>query len=612
MELKKETEVLKNSTILVGYVSSNVSLANIPIVVAAYQKKGSERKIMHYAVLNGTGGYELIVPKGDYRIVAYADKNRNLIYEKEEAIGQYREESLSVPSGGVIKELNIMISNPPAQSIDFPAGTLIPSQKTHPYHCSSPGVITDLDDPIFSEEYARKAYWNPLAFFREIGGNIYFLEPYDPNKIPILFIHGAAGSPRNWKPFIASLDRDRFQFWFYYYPSGATIGAMSHLLFWKLYTLQHKYKFTELCITAHSMGGLVARSFIVNFIDAFSFDATFISISTPWGGESLAADGVKYAPAAIPAWNDMQPDSEFIKSIFRKKMLQTIDYYLFFGHKGNRNPLRPNNDKAVTMESMLDIRSQKEAKMVYGFNEDHESILASEQVLSQYAAILSESHTKTKHSAETYGNRLRVLFSFDFPKDLPKPRAILYLRPVNKKGSETWLYLNFNESGHIYGPFTPGEYRVTLIAPAFYPEPSTIPVTIGKGVVPSVTFSMKPKGCLTGRIVNSDNHIRQAGMYLDSDKNVKIQSITLRGKGITRILKPSRKTNDNHFVDLYLSETDYTTDGYFCFYGLPGGAYELVIQAKGYETYSEICHVRPGFFENEKQIELVKKDRESP
>jgi uncharacterized alpha/beta hydrolase family protein len=123
------------------------------------------------------------------------------------------------------------------------------------------------------------------------------------------------------------------------YPSGASIDSMSYLLFWKLLNLQHKYKFKELFITAHSMGGLVVRSFIVNFGEFFPYITNFISISTPWGGEEFAKSRVKYSPAVIPVWRDMQPEGEFIQSIFRKKIPPTIEHFLFFGHKGNRNML---------------------------------------------------------------------------------------------------------------------------------------------------------------------------------------------------------------------------------------------------------------------------------
>jgi pimeloyl-ACP methyl ester carboxylesterase len=580
----------------------------MPVVVAAYLKKGNTRTIVHYTQLHELGPYELIVPKGNYHIVAFGDKNRNLIYEKGEAVGQYAEEnSVFAPAGGVVGDLDILISSLNTGKIDFPTGSVMPSKKSETFHSTSPGAIADLDDVLFSDDYGNKGFWTPLEFFKEVGGNIYFLEAYDPEKIPILFVHGAAGSPQNWKAFFENIDRVKFQPWFFYYPSGASINAMSHLLYWKLLNLQLKYKFKELYITAHSMGGLVVRSFIVNFGNLFPSITNFISISTPWGGEELAKTGVKYSPAVIPAWRDMQPESELIKSIFRKRMPPTIEHFLFFGHKGNRNLLRQNNDKVVTLASQLDQRSQREAKMIYGFNEDHVSILSSEQVLSQYSAVLAASSEKTRDAVKALGNRLRVDFEFDLPKELPRPRSALLLRPVDKNRPVTWLYLGNEDAGQKHGPFPSGKYEVSLIASAFAPKPSRIPVTIEKGRVPSVKFSMNPRGQIYGYVVNTKNSINQAGEYQRPDTDVQVKSITLRGGGITRNLIPTKK-EDFSFFDHYLSGTDYVADGAFYFFGLSAGKYELTINAAGYEQYSEIRHVRPGQYGNEMVIELVKKN----
>ena len=77
-----------------------------------------------------------------------------------------------------------------------------------------------------------------------------------------------------------------------------------------------------------------------------------------------------------------------------------------------------------------------------------------------------------------------------------------------------------------------------------------------------------------------------------------------RGCGITRTLIPL-KEEDISYSDHYLSGTDYAAKGAFYFYGLSAGEYELTINAKGYEQYSEIRNVRPGQYENAMAIELV-------
>ena len=608
LQVRREANTLQKSIVLVGIVSSPHSYNDMPVVVAAYSKRDSKREIVHYTTLHELGPYELMVPEGTHNIVAFGDKNKNLIYDKGEPAGQILSaEQVSTPAGGVAGNLDIVITEQNSNEIDFPIGSELPQKEYKNFHSTCPGAIANMDDFVFSDEYGEKGYWNGLEFFREIGGNVYFLEAYDPTKIPILFVHGAAGSPQNWKTFFESIDRNKYQPWFFYYPSGSSIDSMSYLLLWKLQNLQTKYKFKELYITAHSMGGLVVRSFLVNYGFLFPSIANFISISTPWGGEELAEMGVKYSPGVVPAWRDMQPGGDFINSIFRKKIPSAVDYYLFFGHKGNRNILRPNNDKTVTLASQLDQRSQREAKMIYGFNEDHVSILSSKQVISQYNSILADIYQKSRASDTIPGNRLLVDFAFDFPKNLPRPIPALYLRPVDEKGTETWIYLSPEDTGREHGPFPSGNYEVSIIAPAFVPEPVTIPISIEEGTVPRVQFSMKPVGYLRGYVAKEQLYM-QAGKDRQPDTEIEIRSITLKGNGIYRTITPLQEeiSYSGLFLEHYISETDFTSQGAFFFFGLSAGKYELTINAKGYELYSETCNVRPGQYQNSIIIELVK------
>lgn len=470
LQVRDEVNTLQKTTALVGIVSSPLSYHDMPVVVAAHFQKDSKKAIVDYTTLHELGPYELMVPKGTYNIVAFGDKNRNLIYDKGEPAGQILSaEQVSTPERGLAENLDIVIRAQNSNKIDFPIGSKMPPKQYNGFHSTCPGEIARMGDFVFSDEYGKKGFWTPLEFFREIGGNVYFLEAYDPTKIPILFVHGAAGSPQNWQMFFESIDRDKYQPWFFYYPSGASMDSISHLLFWKLQNLQTKYRFKELYITAHSMGGLVVRSFMVNYGHLFPFITNFISISTPWGGEELAEIGVKYSPAVIPAWRDMQPGSEFIKSIFRKKLPPGVDYYLFFGYKGNRNILRPNNDKVVTLASQLDLRSQRDAKMIYGFNEDHLSILSSKQVIFQYNAILADIYQKSKTSNTISGNRLHVDFSFDLPRNVPRPVPGFNLRSADKKWAESGIYLCPEDTGQEHRPLPSGNYEVSIFAPAFVP-----------------------------------------------------------------------------------------------------------------------------------------------
>ena len=106
----------------------------------------------------------------------------------------------------------------------------------------------------------------------------------------------------------------------------------------------------RIAIVAHSMGGLVARSYLTDFVGDSPVIKLFVSLATPWGGDKMAAYGVEQSPAVIPCWIDLQPQGDFIQGIYRNKLPEAIDFYLFFGHRGSRNPLRSNNDGTITLE----------------------------------------------------------------------------------------------------------------------------------------------------------------------------------------------------------------------------------------------------------------------
>ena len=57
------------------------------------------------------------------------------------------------------------------------------------------GEEVNIDDPRFTEENASIGLWMPHHFLKKIGAGIYFLDPFDPNKIPVLFVHGVSGNP---------------------------------------------------------------------------------------------------------------------------------------------------------------------------------------------------------------------------------------------------------------------------------------------------------------------------------------------------------------------------------------------------------------------------------
>ncbi len=389
LRLSEEVNILNRSSILTGTVKTSAPSQQVPVVVLAYTKKRHNRKIVHFTRLHGPGPYELIVPQGRYRVFAFGDKNGNLVYDAGEPAG-YHSFLVITGKGAMLRNLDVTLEKSQRASGDLPNGTAATDHLPGTVHSTLPGALADLDDKLFSYENGEKGYWQPYSFFREIGCNIYFLNSYDPSKIPVLFVHGAMGSPLGWQFFFQHMDLNRFQPWFFYYPSGASLQSTAEILCRKLMTLQTRYRFNKMIIAAHSMGGLVVRSVLVDYGGNLPFVSKFISISTPWAGVPMAVAGVKYSPVVLPSWKDLQPDGEFARSIFRKKLPDSVDHYLFFGYKDGKNGQWPNSDGVIGLTSQLEPRSQFQAAMVFGFNEDHTGILTSWSVLGLFNRILDE------------------------------------------------------------------------------------------------------------------------------------------------------------------------------------------------------------------------------
>jgi pimeloyl-ACP methyl ester carboxylesterase len=386
--LSRDVQSIQRTNLVMGSIYSSSSWDG-RVVAVAFRKHNGKIDIGDFTVLHAPGPYELVALHEDFYIFAFEDRNQNLVYDAGEPAGQYyRSIWPSLTDDTCAMRLDIHMSVDRASWFDFPIGVALSKSSAEQTISSLPGAVVSLEEDIFSQKNGKKGYWSPKAFFKDIGTNVYFLWPYTPDKTPVLFIHGVSGSPRGWRYFIEHMDLGRFQPWVFYYPSGAPLELVSDLLYRKLIFLKQQYHFKNLYVTAHSMGGLVARALIIRLGEELPVVQLLIAISTPWGGDKMAGYGIQQSPFVIPCWRDLQPEGAFLKSLYTRAMPKETDFYIFFGHRGNRNPLRSNNDGTLTLASMLDLRSQSEAHRVYGFNENHESIIHSKEVLSYYNTIL--------------------------------------------------------------------------------------------------------------------------------------------------------------------------------------------------------------------------------
>ena len=96
------------------------------------------------------------------------------------------------------------------------------------------------------------------------------LQPYDPAKIPVICVHGLMDSPMTWVPFLNTLRgdaaiRQRYQFWFYSYPSGFPYPHSAALMREHLDAINQMYPgHKKEVLIGHSMGGILNRILITD------------------------------------------------------------------------------------------------------------------------------------------------------------------------------------------------------------------------------------------------------------------------------------------------------------------------------------------------------------
>ena len=385
-ELRGEIEEQKISFRLYGRVV-NMAQSKGHVYVLLYTQKGDNIQLDRFVLPGDDGIYAFLITPGTYMIAGFEDQNNNRRHDHGEPAGTWGAPDRIVVAGNlaadsdkkVFGERNIKLT--PGR---FPLENAVASVENNANLASSLVILgqqASWDDPLFDQENADTGFWKPITFLKEYGVGVYFMTAFDPDKIPVLFVHGAAGTPSAWKALAQGLNTNRFQPWVFFYPSGMRLDTLSTALNKIIKQLHADYGFQHLGVVAHSMGGLVSRSFILKHTvkDGNDTVKVFVSFSTPWGGVATAAKGVEHAPEAIPSWYDVEPKSDFIRQIYVNSLKPMIPHYLFFGYRGDCSFLMANSDGTIEILSQLDMRAQDDAVYVRGLNEDHMSILESKR-----------------------------------------------------------------------------------------------------------------------------------------------------------------------------------------------------------------------------------------
>jgi len=136
--------------------------------------------------------------------------------------------------------------------------------------------------PLAANFSAPISYYNPpsnLALVGLVGGfeatnypakiGLYFLQPYDPDRIPLVFVHGLFSTPWTWVQTINALQADpeirkRYQFWVFAYPTGYPILYSALRLRQELARVDQVYpNHKPYVVVGHSMGGMLTHDQVV-------------------------------------------------------------------------------------------------------------------------------------------------------------------------------------------------------------------------------------------------------------------------------------------------------------------------------------------------------------
>ena len=120
---------------------------------------------------------------------------------------------------------------------------------------------------------------------------IYMVQPYDPDRIPVLMVHGLWSSPVTWMEMFNDLQsdpvlRDNYQFWFYMYPTGEPLAfAQADLRDELREVRQHtdpgdcNENMDRIVLVGHSMGGLLSYLMTIDSEDRLWNNVSRVPVS---------------------------------------------------------------------------------------------------------------------------------------------------------------------------------------------------------------------------------------------------------------------------------------------------------------------------------------------
>jgi pimeloyl-ACP methyl ester carboxylesterase len=207
-----------------------------------------------------------------------------------------RKQNIQEGVGGAL--VGVRIVNPP-EKFAPPKGITAPVTATLDFHATDAvlalrrpakqptAIVEGKVRPLAADFSAPISYYEPPANLLLVGvmgalraahyekkTGLYFLQPYDPDRIPLVFVHGLISTPFDWVKTINGLQADpeirkHYQFWVFAYPTGNPVLYSALRLREELAKVDKLYpNHKGYVLVGHSMGGLLSQAQVTSITRA--------------------------------------------------------------------------------------------------------------------------------------------------------------------------------------------------------------------------------------------------------------------------------------------------------------------------------------------------------
>ena len=409
LELQEQADEVNENVVIFGKLEPSGWGGEPIVLVLSREGAAGGRYVVDYRLLHDPGSFYFYTEPGNYKLAAFEDRSGDLRYRDGDPVLIGGESILASEAQLRIEaDLKGAFSTEETLPERF---DISPDSETTERSAAygNLGRVIAMDAPEMSLELGQAGLWKPAEYREQLEIGLFFLEPYDPGKIPVLFVHGIGGAPIQFETLANRLDRERFQPWLFAYPSIFPLSMLADVLNLSMDIVCRKYDFDEVHVVAHSMGGLVSRAYLNEYSwSRHDYEVNlFVTIASPLGGQSSAAmypSDDKGAAGPIAEWiagveatekggvqhvafTDMSPQSEFMKTLYAKPLPDSVTYHMVFAFLADAK-MGPPNDGTVSLASQLRPEAQEEALSVRGYPLGHTAILSADESVAHVLGIL--------------------------------------------------------------------------------------------------------------------------------------------------------------------------------------------------------------------------------